>query len=393
MSDVAEREDQLAHKARLLRQVRRAVVKVGSNVLAGPQGLRRERVRALADEIAALATGDRQIVVVTSGAVAAGTARVGGLGPSRSRIEWRQAAAAVGQIGLMAAYERAFSSHDRQVAQVLLTRADLADRRRYLNARHTLRTLLDLGIVPIVNENDTVAVEELKFGDNDNLSALTAALIEADLLVMLTDVEGLYTRDPRLDPGATLVRVAQASDASVNQTAGPSQSGVGTGGMASKLAAAQKAAAAGIPTVIADGTRADVLAGIFDPTVESGTLLLASGEALARRKHWIAYTLKPCGTLRLDEGAEHALGKGGRSLLPSGVHAVSGDFGVGDSVSCLGPDGREFARGLVNYTAAEVEKIKGAHSRDIERLLGYKGSDEVIHRDDLVLLAPARRQS
>jgi glutamate 5-kinase len=393
MSHVAEREDQLAHKARLLRQVRRTVVKVGSNVLAGPQGLRRERVRALAAEIAALAKGGRQVVVVTSGAVAAGTARVGGLGPSRSRLEWRQAAAAVGQIGLMAAYERAFSGHERQVAQVLLTHADLADRRRYLNARHTLRTLLDLGIVPIVNENDTVAVEELKFGDNDNLSALTASLVEADLLVMLTDVEGLYTGDPRLDPNATLVRVAYAGDASVQQAAGPPQSGVGTGGMASKLAAAQKAAAAGIATVIADGTRADVLAGIFDPTVESGTLLLAGGESLARRKHWIAYTLKPCGTLQLDEGAEHALGKGGRSLLPSGVRAVSGDFGVGDSVGCVGPDGREFARGLVNYTAAEVDKIKGAHSRDIERLLGYKGSDEVIHRDDLVLLAPARRQS
>jgi glutamate 5-kinase len=386
MSHAAERDDQLAHKARLLRQVRRAVVKIGSNVLAGPQGLRRERVRALAGEIAALAKGGRQVVVVTSGAVAAGSARVGGLGPSRRRIEWRQAAAAVGQIGLMAAYERAFSSHERQVAQVLLTHADLADRRRYLNARHTLRALLDLGIVPIVNENDTVAVEELKFGDNDNLSALTAALVEADLLVMLTDVAGLYTRDPRLDPDATIVRVAHAIDAAVQQAAGPSQSGVGTGGMASKLAAAQKAAAAGIPTIIADGTHADVLAGIFDADVESGTLLLAGSESLGRRKHWIAYTLKPSGALQLDDGAQQALGKGGRSLLPSGVRGVSGDFGVGDSVSCLGPDGREFARGLVNYSAAEVDKIKGAHSRDIERLLGYKGSDEVIHRDDLVLL-------
>jgi glutamate 5-kinase len=376
-----------------LRQVRRAVIKIGSNVLAGPQGLRRERVRVLAAEIAGLAKGGRQVVVVTSGAVAAGSARVGGLGPSRRRIEWRQAAAAVGQIGLMAAYERAFSSHERQVAQVLLTHADLSDRRRYLNARHTLRALLDLGIVPIVNENDTVAVEELKFGDNDDLSALTASLVEADLLVMLTDVEGLYTRDPRLDAAATLVRVAHAGDPAVQQAAGPSQSGVGTGGMASKLAAAQKAAAAGIPTIIADGTHAEVLAGIFDPTVESGTLLLAGSESLGRRKHWIAYTLKPCGALQLDEGAEQALGKGGRSLLPSGVRGVRGDFGVGDSVSCLGPDGREFARGLVNYTAAEVDKIKGAHSRDIERLLGYKGSDEVIHRDDLVLLAPAARQS
>src|SRR5205814_1373155 len=296
-------DDQHAHKARLLRRAKRAVVKIGSNVLAGTSGLRRERVRALAGEIAALAAGGRQVVVVSSGAVAAGTARLAGSGRSRSRIEWRQAAAAVGQIGLMAAYERAFAAHDRHVAQVLLTHADLADRRRYLNARHTLRALLDLGIVPIVNENDTVAVEELAFGDNDNLSALTASLVEADLLVILSDVEGLHTRDPRLDPDAPLVRVARAQDESVARAAGPA--------------------------------------------------------------------------------------KGGRSLLPSGVRGVVGGFGVGDCVRCLGPDGREFARGLVNYGAAELEKIKGAHTRDIERLLGYKGSDEVIHRDDLVLLGGA----
>ncbi|HYR97295.1 MAG TPA: glutamate 5-kinase [Candidatus Binatus sp.] len=386
MTVTASVEDQLAHKARLLRRVRRAVIKIGSNVLAAPSGLRRERVRALAAGIAELAARGRQIVVVSSGAVAAGAAR---LGPRRSRIEWRQAAAAVGQIGLMAAYERAFATHGLQVAQVLLTHADLADRRRYLNARHTLRTLLDLRVVPIVNENDTVAVEELRFGDNDNLSALTASLIEADLLVILSDVDGVYTHDPRLDVGATPIRVARADDAAVARAAGPAVSGVGTGGMASKLAAARKAAAAGVPTVIADGTRDGVLAAIFDPAIEAGTLLLADGDRLAHRKHWIAYTLKPAGTLHLDEGAERALAKGGRSLLPSGVRGVNGSFGVGDCVGCVGPDGREFARGLVNYAAAEVEKIKGAHTRDIERLLGYKGSDEVIHRDDLVVMGPA----
>jgi len=285
----------------------------------------------------------------------------------------------------MAAYERAFAAHERQVAQVLLTHADLADRRRYLNARHTLRTLLDLGVVPIVNENDTVAVEELNFGDNDNLSALTASLAQADLLVILSDVEGLHARDPRLDPDAPLVRVARADDAGVARAAGPA-SGVGTGGMASKLAAARTAAAAGIPTLIADGTREGVLAAVFDPATETGTLLLADGDRLAHRKHWIAYTLKPAGTLHLDAGAERALAKGGRSLLPSGVRAVMGSFGVGDCVRCVGPDGREFARGLVAYGAAELERIKGAHTRDIERLLGYKGSDEVIHRDDLALV-------
>ena len=376
---------QLVQKARLLGRARRAVIKVGSNVLAGPSGLRGERVRTIAAEIAGLVGGGRQIVVVSSGAVATGAPR---LGPRRSRIEWRQAAAAVGQIGLMAAYERAFETHGRHVAQVLLTHADLADRRRYLNARHTLRTLLDLGIVPIVNENDTVAVEELRFGDNDNLSALTASLIEADLLVILSDVGGVYTTDPALDPAAVLVPLATADDSLVARAAGPARTNVGTGGMASKLEAARKAAAAGIPTIIADGGREGALAKVFDPAVETGTLILAEDDPLARRKHWIAYALKPGGALHVDEGAERAVRKGGRSLLPSGVRAVEGGFGVGDCVSCVGPDGREFARGLVNYSAAEIERLKGAHTRDIERLLGYKGSDEVIHRDDLVLVAP-----
>jgi len=379
---------QRTHKAALLPRVRRVVVKIGSNVLAGPAGLRRPRVRALSAEIAALVSGGRQVVVVSSGAVASGAPRLGRL--DRTRIEWRQAAAAVGQIGLMVAYERAFGAHDRRVAQVLLTHADLADRRRYLNARHTLRALLDLGVVPIVNENDTVAVEELRFGDNDNLSALTAALVEADLLVILSDVAGLYTADPNRHPEATLVSLARPGQAVVEQAAGPARSGVGTGGMASKIAAAEKAAAAGIPTVIADGTHEGVLGAVFDAATEIGTLILAEGDRLAHRKHWIAYTLKPAGTVVVDEGAERALARGGRSLLPSGVRAVEGPFGVGDCVRCVGPDGREFARGLVNYTAGELAKIKGAHTRDIERLLGYKGSDEVIHRDDLVLVATPR---
>jgi len=381
--------EQRAHKQALVARARRVVVKIGSNVLAGDGGLREERLGALAREIAALVAGGRQVVVVTSGAVAAGAAHAPEPGGARG-IEWRQAAAALGQIGLMAAYERAFAAHERQVAQVLLTHADLANRRRYLNARHTLRALLDLGVVPIVNENDTVAVEELKFGDNDNLSALTAALVEADLLVILSDVAGLHTRDPRVDNAAPVVRVTRADDATMLRAAGPSRSQVGTGGMASKVAAAGKAAAAGIPTFIADGTADGVLAGVFDAAAESGTLFLPDGDRLGRRKHWIAYTLKPAGTLHVDEGAERALARGGRSLLPSGVARVEGGFGVGDCVRCVGPTGREFARGLVNYTAAEMERIKGVHTREIEQLLGYKGSDEVIHRDDLTLLAPAR---
>jgi len=369
-------------KARVLGRVRRAVVKVGSNILAGPAGLRRGRVRALADQVAALAAAGREIVLVSSGAVAAGAPR---LGPARGGLEWRQAAAAVGQPTLMAAYGRGFARHGRHVAQVLLTHADLADRRRWLNARHTMRMLLGLGVVPIVNENDTVAVEELNFGDNDNLSALTASLVEADLLVMLTDVAGLFDADPGLARRATLVAVARASDAAL-RAAGPARSAIGRGGMASKVAAARKAAAAGIPTIIADGTRPGALAAVFDAAAATGTLVLPEGDPLARRKHWIAYALRPAGTLRVDAGAERALGQGKRSLLPSGVQAVEGHFGVGACVRVCGPDGREVARGLVSYAAADLERIKGAHTRDIVRLLGWKGSDEVIHRDDLVVL-------
>jgi len=369
-------------KARVLERVRRAVVKVGSNILAGPAGLRRGRVRALAAEVAALVAGGREIVLVSSGAVAAGAPC---LGRPRTGLEWRQAAAAVGQPTLMAAYARSFAHHGRHAAQVLLTHADLADRRRWLNARHTMRVLLGLGVVPIVNENDTVAVEELNFGDNDNLSALTAVLVEADLLVMLTDVAGLFDADPRLVRRAKLVAVARADDA-VLRAAGPAQSGVGRGGMASKVAAARKAAAAGIPTIIADGRRRGALAAVFDPATATGTLVLPDGDPLARRKHWIAYALRPAGTLRVDAGAERALAQGKRSLLPSGIQAIEGRFGVGACVRVCGPDGREVARGLVSYGAADLERIKGAHTRDIARLLGWKGSDEVIHRDDLVVL-------
>ncbi len=375
---------QTQQKATLLRRTKRIVVKIGSNVLAGSDGLRAARVRALAADVAAAIEGGREVVVVSSGAVAAGASKLGGRRPG---LEWRQAAAAVGQPALMAAYERAFRARGRTVAQVLLTHADLADRRRYLNARHTLRTLLALGTVPIVNENDTVSVEELKFGDNDNLSALTASLVEADLLIILSDVAGVYEADPRLVPDAALVPVAAADDALVGRAAGPALSAVGTGGMASKVDAARKAAAAGIPTVIADGGRRHVLRDILDPETEVGTLLLAQADRLGRRKHWIAHALRPTGTLHLDAGAERALAQGGRSLLPSGVRAVEGRFGEGECVRCLGPDGTEIARGLVNYDAADVERILGAQSKEIEGRLGYKGAAEVIHRDDLVVLS------
>lgn len=375
--------NQLPHKARLLRRARRAVIKIGSNVLASESGLRGSRIRAIAEEVAHLCEGGRQLVLVSSGAVAAGAARLGG---RRGGLEWRQAAAAVGQPSLMAAWGQALARHGRVAAQILLTQADVGDRRRWLNARHTFRALLARGIVPVVNENDTVAVDELKLGDNDNLSALTAALVEADLLVILSDVDGLYDADPRRDPEARLVPLARAGDPSLQALAGPAGSAAGTGGMASKLAAAATAAAAGIPTLIAGGARRGILSAVFDAGTAVGTLLLADGDRLAHRKHWIAHTLRPRGTLHLDAGAERALTEGGRSLLPSGIRAVEGAFGPGDCVRCVGPHGREIARGLTAYGAAELERIKGAHSRDIVRVLGWKAGDEVIHRDDLVVL-------
>jgi len=375
--------NQVDHKAALLRAARRVVVKVGSNVLATDGGVNAPRIRALARELAAIGT-DREVVLVTSGAVAAGQSR---LGIQRRGLEWRQAAAAVGQPGLMALYERGFASRQRTVAQILVTHADLADRRRYLNARHTILHLLAAGVVPIVNENDTVSVEELKFGDNDDLSALIATLIDAHLLVILSDVTGLHGADPRRDPTAARIAVAEARSPDLDAVAGPARRGVGTGGMRSKLAAARTAAAAGIPTVIADGTRRGVLARIFDARKAVGTLLLAPGDPLTRRKHWIAHTLKPKGTLHADRGAQRAVVDAGRSLLPTGLQRVEGTFGRGDCVRCVGPDGREFARGLVNYSSNDTEKLCGAQTADIESRLGYKGNDEVVHRDDLVVVA------
>ena len=372
-------------KPALLARARRIVVKIGSNVLAEADG-RARRLPGLVSELAELGR-TREVVVVTSGAVAAGRSRMRG---SERRLEWRQAAAAVGQPTLMARYERAFARHERVVAQILLTHADLADRRRYLNARHTLRTLLGARIVPIVNENDTVAVEELQFGDNDNLCAMTATLVDADLLVILSDVEGLFTADPGRDRNATRIAVADADAPELASMAGPARHGVGTGGMATKLAAARKAAAAGITTVIADGRRRGALAAVFDPRRDAGTWLLAPADRLTRRKHWIAHVLKPAGAVHLDAGAERAVVSGGRSLLPSGVRHSEGEFTVGDCVRIVGPDGRELGRGLVNYSAAETAKLAGAQTRDIERLLGYKGNDELIHRDDLVLLDQSR---
>ncbi|MGH7847726.1 MAG: glutamate 5-kinase [Candidatus Binatia bacterium] len=377
---------QLEHKKKILRGARRLVVKIGSQVLSSQAGIEEGRIRGLVRDLAALHDEAKDVVVVSSGAVAAGMTRLG-IHERPKTIPQKQALAAVGQIKLMALYERYFSRFDKHVAQVLLTHEDLANRRRYLNAKHTLKTLLEQRIVPIINENDTVAVEEMKFGDNDQLSALVSTLLEADLLIILSNVDGVFERDPRLYPEAKLVPLIDDLRQAKKKFSDESKSFYGTGGIASKIDAAEKAAAAGIPTWIGNGLRAGILFRVFDVGQEEGTLILPDGNRLTKRKHWIAYNLKPAGEIVVDAGACEALVKKGKSLLPSGLREIKGSFGVGDCVRCLDIEGREFARGLVNYSAQELNQIKGLHTSGIEKVLGYKICDEIIHRDDLVLLS------
>ena len=376
---------QLDYKKQILRRTRRVVVKIGSQILSSQNGIEEGRLRGLVRELAELHDQKKEIVVVSSGAVAAGMTRLGRKEKPKT-IPEKQALAAVGQIKLMALYERHFSKFDKSVAQVLLTHDDLANRQRYINAKHTFQVLLDSSIIPIVNENDTVAVEEMKFGDNDHLSALVATLLEADLLVILSDVEGVFDKDPRAFKDAELISLITEPKGLSQTVAGRSLSPVGTGGMATKLDAAEKSAAAGIPTVIASGAQSGVLAKVFAENNECGTLILPEANHMTSRKHWIAYNLKPAGEIVVDQGAHDAVVQKGKSLLPSGLKEVRGIFGVGECVRCVDLDGREFARGLVNYSAQELNQIKGLHTSRIEKVLGYKAYDEIIHRDDLVVL-------
>jgi glutamate 5-kinase len=370
---------------RPLGRVRRLVVKVGSGLIgAAGNGADPARIDALAAEIASVRS-DRDVVLVTSGAIVAGMARLGLAERPRS-IPEKQAAAAVGQSALMWLYEAAFKRHAIVVGQVLLTAQDIGDRVRYLNARNTLLALLRFGVLPIVNENDTVAVEEIKVGDNDNLSALVASLIDADLLVLLTDVDGLYTADPAVDPAARKLDTVEAVTEDIERLVWNRAGRGSIGGMATKLEAAQKAAAAGIPMVIAGGREPGVLARVLAGEPE-GTYFMPRADRLTARKRWIGFAVPPQGRLMVDAGALRALTDQGRSLLPSGVVDVEGDFTAGEVVAVVSKaDGREFGRGLVNFDAAELRKIRGAQTRDIEALLGYHSVDEVIHRDNLVIL-------
>ncbi len=369
-----------------LKASRRWVIKVGSSlVTARGRGLDRVAIADWCAQIAALRAEGRQIVLVSSGAVAEGMARLG-LSKRPVNLHGLQATAAVGQMGLVRAYETAFETHGLRAAQILLTHEDVSDRARYLNARGTLKTLLEFGVVPVVNENDTVATDEICFGDNDTLAALTVNLIEADVLVLLTDQEGLFDSDPRNNPQAALVAEAELSDTNLGGMAGDSKGEYGRGGMRTKLMAAHWAARSGAATVIAHGRTPEALLKIARGE-NIGTLLKPAQSVMASRKRWIAGQLQVRGRLTLDAGAVKVLREQGRSLLPVGVKQVTGAFGRGDLVLCLDVDGREIARGLVNYDAAEATRIAGVPSSEIAGRLGYPGEPELIHRDNLVLSA------
>jgi glutamate 5-kinase len=369
----------------LLTRAKRIVVKIGSSLIASRStGLRPEQIERLAEELAALRAEGREIVVVSSGAIVSGIKKLQ-LKEYPKSLPVKQAAAAVGQSRLMWAYEKAFERLGIQVAQVLLTHQDLADRRRFLNARHTLTALIGFGVLPIVNENDTVAVEEIRVGDNDTLASEVAHLVDADLLVILSDVDGLYTEDPRKDPSATLIPLIPEITEDIERRAGLSSTFEGTGGMATKVRAAKKVGEYGVATLIVNGERVGLLPAVLAGG-PGGSLFLARERRLSSRKHWIAFTLRPRGQVRLDQGAVEALTKRGKSLLASGITEVIGQFEAGDPVSCLDADGKEFAKGLVNFSSDLLSRMKGLKTQDIQRQIGPQEYEEVIHRDNLVIL-------
>lgn len=362
----------------------RVIVKIGSALLTGGgRGLDLPAITSWVDQIARLTAGGTPVVLVSSGSVAEGMSRLGWRSRPRTLHEL-QAAASVGQMGLVQTYESLFQRHRLQTAQILLTHDDLSNRQRYLNARSTLLTLLDLGVVPVINENDTVATDEIRFGDNDTLAALVANSLEADLLVILTDQAGLFDKDPSLFPEAVLVDRAEVNDPRLGTMVGESRSGLGRGGMITKLRAARLAARSGTATVIASGRESGVLSRVVagDPV---GTFLVPDLSPMLARKRWLAGQLKLKGAVVLDQGAVDVLRVAGRSLLPIGVTAVRGNFERGDLIACLAPSNDEVARGLANYNADETRRILGRPSGEIEPTLGYVDEPELIHRDNLVL--------
>lgn len=365
----------------------RIVLKIGSNIITKNFHLDEERISSIAEEVSELWREGHEVIIVSSGAIAAGMGKLA-LSEKPREIEKKQAVAAVGQSALIWAYERAFSRYGLKVAQILLTVEDFSQRKRYINSRNTILTLLGLGITPVINENDTVATEEIKFGDNDNLSALVAGLIGAQRLFILSDVDGLFDKDPRIYKEATLIKKLSARELKrkdILNMAGGSSTKVGTGGMFSKLLAAQKASEYGIVVHIINGKQPGLIKRILGGE-EVGTTILPGEERLSSRKGWIAFVTRAKGSLTIDEGAVRAIKEGGKSLLPSGIINVNGNFEPGDAVYCVDRSGTRVAKGLTNYSSSEIRKIKGKKSSEIEEILGYKYSDEVIHRDNLIVI-------
>ncbi|MDI6776612.1 MAG: glutamate 5-kinase [Syntrophales bacterium] len=373
----------------ILANVKKVLIKIGSAVLTGKNGLDLNIIEQLVDEIAELKKKGYQVVIVTSGAIASGKHRMGIRGELKS-IPQKQAAAAVGQGRLMRVYSNAFGKHGLFVAQILLTMSDLTDRKRFLNIRNTLSTIMEWGVIAIINENDTVAVDEIKFGDNDHLAAMITNIIGAHLLINLTSTEGLYDRNPAKSENAKLISLVEEITEEIEAAATDEATSMGIGGMRSKVLAAKKVTVSGIPCIIAPGKRKGVLQDIFAGK-EIGTLFLPMGKHLTSRKYWIAFTLRSRGRLFLDEGAKKALLEQGKSLLPSGIVNVEGNFGIGDPVTCVDMEGTPLAKGLVNYSAPEICKIMGLKTSEVEQVLGYKDYDEIIHRDNLVLIKQSRK--
>lgn len=372
-------------RASILYNARRVVVKVGSNVLTEDHGLNLKAIRSISRQICRLIDGGIEIILVSSGAMASGIRKVG-LDKRPDEIPKRQAIAAVGQAGLIMEYEKAFARYHKKVAQILLTGDDLNNRKRYLNARNTLCMLLSWQVVPIINENDTVMIEEIQFGDNDNLAAMITLLMDADILVNLTDIDGLYTKDPRTNPDADFIPLVSTIGEDIKKIAGDIPGALGTGGMLSKINAAKKVTAAGIPMIIANGGRPDVLKKLFS-VKNVGTFFAPNKKKLKSRKCWIAFTLKPKGVIRIDDGAAEAILNKGKSLLPSGIVGVEGEFGVGAPVEFRNTDDETLGTGLVNYSSTDILKIMGLKSSQIKNRLGHKPYDDVIHRDNLAVTA------
>lgn len=369
----------------ILQPVKRAVIKIGSGVLTTKEGLNLNIINALSEDICRLMEKRRlEIILVSSGAIASGIKKMG-LSQRPQSISQQQAVAAIGQSTLMLAYEEAFKRYGRKVAQVLVTRDDLTNRMRYLNTRNTLFTLLNWKVIPIINENDTVVVDEIKFGDNDNLSAMVANLAGANIVINLTNIDGLFDDDPRLNKDAQLISLVEKVTNKIEKIASSIPGSLGKGGMESKVQAARDVAICGIPTIIANGLKKNVIGKIFGGK-EEGTLFLPQPTPMRSRKHWIAFTKSPKGRIMVDRGAEDALVKKGKSLLPSGIVAVYGKFNIGDSVMIISREEIDLATGLVNYHSTDAEKIMGLQTKEIEKALGYKHYDEVVHKDNLVLM-------